>query len=137
MSAKIGGLSEAGGKQLRAAYWPEGILQKFANNTVRRRIPRVADCYVGVADIEVENTVCADYLKRRIGTNFSPAWQPWNKPAARKSVGRCDAERLFAPIALDTCNSRGESFEAIANDWEEAAAGLRGERRRPRPATKK
>jgi hypothetical protein len=65
MFAKIGGLSEGRGKQLRTAYWPEGILQEFANNTVRRRIPRVADCYVGVAEIEVENTVCADYLERR------------------------------------------------------------------------
>jgi hypothetical protein len=124
LSAKAGSALQARVKQLRAAKGPERIAQEFLGDTVCRQCAGIADGDVGIAGMEVQNAVGTDHVERRIGAQFPPAGQAWDKPAARKGVCRRHAKRLRVTIALHGGESCDKRFETVADDWKEAGSDL-------------
>jgi hypothetical protein len=133
LPAKIGGTFEARGKRCGIADGPKGITQQFMCYSVRGELPGIADGDIGFAGPQIDDGVGTDHFEGRIGTQLPPAGQAWDEPAASKRIGRRDAKRLLVAIAFDGGDSRGECFQAVADDWKEAGSGV-SQRERPWPA---
>ena len=111
VATKIGSTLWSRSKQFRFADGPGGIAQEFLGYTVCRQPAGIPDD-VRIAGMEVQDTVGADHLDRRIRADLPPAGQTWHKPAARKGVCRRHAKGLLVSIALDGGDCGGKRFNA-------------------------
>src|SRR5882757_4805889 len=104
--------------ELRVADGPEAVGEQFFSDAVpgRLTVGGIANGNVGIAGLQIDNTVSPDDFKRRVAMLSAPSRQAWHEPPARKCIRRRHAEGLFVTIAPDRRDRSGEGLKPIADD---------------------
>ena len=109
---------------------PERIAEEFLSRETRWCPPLVADRQVGLASLEVDQSLCTVNFKRHFGVRLPPQRQARNEPALREHTyrGQPQCLRQLRP----TANPRDrviEPVEAFFEYWVEIRSGFRQRQR--------
>src|SRR5260221_12352483 len=109
------------GKELRIADGPEGVSEEFFSDAIPGRfaVRSIANSNVGIAGLQVDNTVGTDDLKRCIAVLATPLSQAWHQPPARQCIRRRHAKNLLVAIAPGRRDRSCAGFKPIADDREQ------------------
>jgi hypothetical protein len=97
------------------AYRKESVAQQLLGDPVGRLGPGIADGHICIAGMEVENSIRADHLERRIGVQCPPQGEARDQPPARECIRCGNAQWLAAGVSPDGCKDSGEGFEPVAD----------------------